>query len=391
MEPIDNFLEASEEHLRQKLPTQNGAVRAGEITLEAFMAWAESFLGAYPASLNDRELAKRALTQVFLVINSAERHHIEAGAQPGDGLLATKGLDLVQRLSTVAGHPPFPTAYTYWLWNATNPLTFTGTEGERYFNYSVAATNKGQGASNEAIRSICSGDLPTGTTQANDAIAFAASQYTKLRATYEEFLKHMSVDNFLAGWRQYLLHWHVNGLKHGPINAVNISSAISADFLLGTVESFYETIVIERFPYLLDDDRAEVVVDMQMDSLTTCLLRALNIPVERVQASDMATLAGDFAAATTSIKRTGFAYAALVEAVASLSAKHYGLIHTYLVQGQKGYSPEYLQSLPVPAGSGVSHTGHGVTKRIHDMRQRHPVIAPLVAAIRLYERSYAAA
>jgi len=390
-----------EDWVSNEIPNFNNAIEMGSKQSDDLMAalhpWVRRLHAEIsPGSISQKE-ARKAIQLIGFAVSSLERHYQSEKLQVGTAILRLGVVnELLSDLSIPAKHPPRDTHYTYWLWNnGQRPLTFTGDDQEIFFNRVVNRTHELHEDSCQNLRPLCLGELDLRSTEA--ALAVTASSDNSLEL-YERFRSFMSKDEthdrrmmepqfFMTRMRTYLPTYPINGVTWAGVNAANLAAQMQLDYLVGVVLPEYDVTVRGRLPYLTEEDRKNLEVDMVIPSLSDRLIEELALTRESLEFLDASDLANYIFTQSVDIQRILFSYKKLVHANAKLSAIHWALIQNYLVKAAADLTAEEKAKLSVAPDRGTGGKTHAQTQAIMRMRKEHPIFGKLTAAIDIVEKA----
>jgi hypothetical protein len=383
--------------VRIELPTLNTAVELkrspmGVLVVQALpvvtdaVAEARSRIGRI-----DRGAALEYLQLLGFVLSSVERHSQAAGSKPGEGK-AQLGLldDLLIDLGRVAQHPPRDTDTTYWYRNRQALLSFTGDAQEAHFNFIVNLQREVQSAACRLLRPICLQEMSVSSPEAADALRRAADGLERMVDGYRSFTEpgpdgtpRFSPGFFMRSMRTYLVTYPVGDETWAGPNAANLVANMMLDYMAGVTEPWYAEVVQTRWRYLTRADQIELEAEMKCVSLTERVIHALGFDASQILSTETETLARCIAASTVNVKQVLCAYYLLMAPITQGAGVHFRLIKDYLIRNSASLTPAEQKSLPVNPGHGTGGMDHDKTRAIMQMRQKHPVVSKLIAAIRL--------
>lgn len=383
--------------VERALPALNNATEAGSLgpgdVLVAVKYNTKNLIAAFGNSAGglSRTTARTILQPLFFCMSSIERHYQANGAAQGYGLQQLRPLtNLVQKLATVADHIPRDSVYSYWLWNRTPPvLTFTGDDQERFFSAAVVRTDDLNLATCALLRPICTGDLPVFTPEAIRAMEHATTNMLGIKGLYNSFMvvdpllgrRPIEPEFFALRMRSYLTTYPVGGQLWSGVNAGNLCSQIQADYLIGTVTDWYaKEVVPRRWPYLIPNDRRALEQDMAQPSIFDRIVQGLGSSYTRLTSHH--SLLAQRLTVVRGAQSALDAYGRLVQANASQSATHYGLIINFLQKIESKLAQNGEKHLLVSTKAGTGGMPHDMTRQIMEMRRNHPTISPLLNAAR---------
>lgn len=371
-----------------ELPRLNVALDAGTMPVTDFAQHARSALATIRPedTLTLARLPRTAGCELLHLVGflacSIEHHTQQAGREPGEGLALVPGLeDALAALSVAAKLPPNLGLHGYWLANRdAEPLSFTGDDQERFFRRMVVEINELHERTAALLRPLTSGRVALTDPAAAKALERAAALQGEVHECYRGFRVRgardqfqMTIAFFRDVMRTYLVSFPVHGTTwHGP-NAANVAAQASVDFLIGIVVPEYVSHVSERMNYLTDEERDQVREDLRAASVLARLLAALGLKAADVETMDEAAL-GAVLAHHPDLADTLRAFARFERAAGGASGAHFGLILTYL---GKGDATADGTQRAVDAGHGTGGRTHEQTKRVMEMRNRHPVARKL--------------
>jgi hypothetical protein len=395
------FLVAFRAWIRTELPRLNSAVEAGAELggfLSAVQPWMTKFERLIQPVIQElsRFEARDALQLASFVVGSTERHFQARQLQPGLGLCQFGNLDqMLVELGRIAGHPPVGSHYTYWIWNdETSPILFTGDDQETHFSRVVRTTERLHQDSCQALRPICNLACEFSSSVATAAIMRAARNTAELCGEFSSFIKEIDgvwafqPDFFTRRMRTYLPTYPVCGTEWSGVNAANLASQMSMDFLLGTTSQKYMGTVRERWRYLTLEDQIALDRDMHLASLTSIAMTTSGLDGSVIQSVSDEELVNVISSQPDNIREALLAYEQLFNAWARLTGIHWMLIYHYLIEPTSRMSREEIASLPVRPDMGTGHMSHADTMSIRDMRRKHPVAGKLASAIAVARRTH---
>lgn len=394
---IDAYLCRLASATRKTLPELNDAIEAGltpaETLHHAFRPWVTdiSALVGQPLGTVRKWEARQFLQLYGFWLSSMERHSQAAGGIPGQTIAEFTHLDdALDLLGQIAQHPPRDSHYSYWLWNqGETAMIFTGDPQERIFNEIVNLTHQLHSLSCDALRPLCQGDVSPFSLHGQGSLAFATCNTLAIRDRFRAFMKKVDEHHwaltphfFMTRMRTYLTTYPIKGLSWGGVNATHLVAQAQMDYLLGTTDEHYRHTVGERFRYMTAEDQVALQRDMLLPSLTTRILAHLGLSAHEMTSADPETVDQIILVQPDPILETLVRYVDLIDAAAKLTATHWSLIVNYLIKPAQHLTPEVRNRLPVDPTKGVSDQGFENPQQIRDMRRHHPVVTPLVEAIR---------
>lgn len=382
-ETLDSLIRGATDFVRHELPQLNRAAEeSGDATLvisaaEPLLARVKTYV-ANPDVALTRRAALRLLQLVSFVVSSAERHLQTAREPAGAAVIRLSMTETLVRLGRIARHNPRDSHISLWLDNRRDPLTFRGGTGEVLFNENVNITQDFYEVSASTLYPIGNGDVPLSSEAAHDAILFAKVNVERVHFAYRRFMESalLTPDDFFR-FRQYLTKYPVEGRMWSGPNAANIIGQVQLDYTIGTVEDFYKEVIAARWDLWSDEERMAVSTDMARPSLFTQLLSGLRIADEaqNLTINDLVMAMQErpeYLPAAEGIAK-------LVAEAAHLSAYHFALIANYLMKPK--FPPEMVENAIVPPTLGTGAHNHDETRRIMEMRTKHPLGAKIVAAV----------
>lgn len=369
---MECFLQNFKNWLLNKLPVYNTEIEQSNIELIDLIlpvkAFAQIFHSKFGMVLPF--LAKKQALQILqyfgFCISSIERHLQAEGKLPGSSFKYFQGLeDILLDLGKISNHVPRDSHYTYWLSNQIDGeiITFTGSDQEKYFNKSVNLTHELFNRSCELIRKLVDKDIPLWSLEAIENLEKIESNYKKVWDQYKGFtllnkdsnLLNMEPHFFMKRMRTYLTTYPIGGVTYSGPNAANVAAQPRIDYLVGIVNDSYYNIVEQRMLYMHEDEKNNMVIDMQKISLTDLLYFHLHDEVDN------------------EIKfKILIAYKKILKATSLLTNLHMGLIHRYLTKAAENLTPEEIAKLPVKPTHGTGGKTHDETAEINLMRTSNP-------------------
>jgi hypothetical protein len=174
--------------------------------------------------------------------------------------------------------------------------------------------------------------------------------------------------------------FEVNGVEWHAANAANIVEQAILDFTIGIVDDEYVAHVQEGMAYMTPEEREMLQETMRRPSVLERIQQALGLTTEDIERIDVEALAAVLAE-KAGMRSTLEAFSEFKTAAASAAGAHYGVIVEYLMRSEKGSTADEART--VSASHGVGGRTHVQTKRIRDMRAKHPVADKLCAATKL--------
>jgi hypothetical protein len=150
------------------------------------------------------------------------------------------------------------------------------------------------------------------------------------------------------------------------------------DCMIGIVSDDYIKHVQERMRYMAPEEREAVLDAIRSPSVLDRILEELSLTREDVLGMPAEALAARLQTAPE-MRRTLQAFRDFKEAAAAASGAHYGLIIEYLVKSENGTCGRRV----VDPTRGTGGRTHAETKRVQEMRARHPVAHEICVATRL--------
>lgn len=395
MAALEEFARQYAQWTQDEIPRRNGAIEAGQETVEQLVVavgpWIEQLLGEALSSSLDRGQARELLKLLGFSLSSIERHTQTRGERPGAGLARLPGTDpLLLLLGAVGQHPPRDTDRTYWALNGgERPLTFTGDRQEMLFNRIVNQTITLHGESVALLRPISDGRVPMLDPEASARLSQVAANTRTLWEAFGLFMVRMedgawamTPDFFMRRMRTYLPSYPVAGRLWTGVNAANIPEQMEFDFLLGTVNDHYSSIVLHRLPYLTQEDQQALLQDVGRTSITARMLAALGLTADQVVALDEVSLKRHLAQQPPEVAGVLQAYTEVVAQAHKLTSRHWALIVNYLIRPSAKLSEEERAHMAVRPDGGTGKMGHDETYGISEMRSKHPIAGKLVECVK---------
>ena len=334
----------------------------------------------------DRHRAREALAMLAFCACSLERATQAAGHDPGDGVQLVPGLaDAMTALAVPAEMPPNLSAAGYWTDNNGGRwISFTGDPQERFFRdmvNAICAEHANAVRHLEMLRHVrlTSAHAAQMLRAAAEAQKKVKRHYTRFRNTGDHRNLDMTVDFFKNIMRTFLVAFPVNGVMWRSANAANVVEQALIDFTIGIVDDHYIKQVQERIRYMAPEERQAILDAMRSPSVLDRILDEMAITAEEVAAMPVDALSARLQA-TPEMCRTLQAFRDFKEAAAAASGAHFGLIVEYLVRSEDS-TPGATR--PVDPGHGTGGRTHDETKRVQEMRAKHPVAHKICIATKL--------
>ena len=384
-------LAAVEDWIVDGLPYWNNRLLGGTAPIHAFADELRDRLnpileiGLLDLARANRDRARKALAMLAFCACSIERAVQTAGHDPGDGVKLVRGLaDAMTALAVSAEMPPNLSAAGYWTANTrVRWISFTGDPQERFFRDMVSAICVEHAIAIERLEMLQHVRLTS--ARAADLLREAAATQKKVKGYYARFRNtidrhnlEMTVDFFKNIMRTFLVAFPVNGVMWHSANAANIVEQALLDFMIGIVNDDYIRHVQERMRYMAPEERQAVLDAMRSPSVLDRILDEMSLGPEDVLTMPVEVLATRLQA-TPEMCRTLQAFCEFKEAAAAASGAHFGLIVEYLVKSEDGTGGERA----VDPGHGTGGRTHAETKRVQEMRAKHPVADKICMATRL--------
>jgi hypothetical protein len=388
---LDRGLAAVEDWIVDGLPYWNNRLLGGTASVHAFADELRDRLnpilriGLLGLARADRDRAREALAMLAFCACSIERATQTAGHDPGDGVKLVLGLaDAMTALAVSAEMAPNLSQAGYWTANTgIRWLSFTGDPQERFFCDMVNAICDEHGVAIEQLEMLKHVRLTS--VQASHLLRKAAETQKKVRRYYARFRNtvdrhnlEMTIDFFKNIMRTFLVAFPVNGVTWKSANAANVVEQTLLDFTIGIVDDDYIKHVQERMRYMAAEERQAILDAMRSPSVLDRILEELSLTPADVLAVPVDALAARLRA-TPQMCRTLHAFREFKEAAAAASGAHFGLIIEYLVKSEDGTGGRRA----VDPGRGTGGRAHGETKRVQEMRAKHPVAHNICIATRL--------
>jgi hypothetical protein len=388
---LDCGLAAVEDWIVDGLPYWNNRLLGGTASVHAFADELRDRLnpilkiGLLDLARANRDRAREALAMLALCACSIERATQTAGHDPGDGVKLVLGLaDAMTALAVSAEMPPNLSAAGYWTANTrVRWISFTGDPQERFFRDMVDAIRVEHAIAIEHLEMLKHVRLTS--TQASDRLREAADTQKKVKRYYARFRNtvdrhnlEMTIDFFKNIMRTFLVAFPVNGVIWQSANAANVVEQALLDFVIGIVNDDYIKHVHERMRYMAPEERQAILDAMRSPSVLDRILEEMSLRPEDVLAMPVDALAARLRA-TPEMCRTLQAFRDFKEAAAAASGAHFGLIIEYLVKSEDGAGCRRA----VDPGHGTGGRTHAETKRVQEMRAKHPVAHKICIATRL--------
>jgi hypothetical protein len=388
---LDRGIAAVEDWIVDGLPDWNNRLLGGTASVQAFADELRARLdpilkvSLLELARADRELAREALAMLAFCACSIERATQTAGEDPGEGVTLVPGLgDAMTALAVPAQMPPNLSVAGYWTANTrARWLSFTGDPQERFFRDMVNAICEQHAVAVEYLEILKQVRL-TSTLAADLLRAAADSQrkvkhsYTRFRNTPERRHLEMTIDFFKNIMRTFLVAFPVNGVMWQSANAANVVEQTLLDFMIGVVDDDYVKHVQERMRYMAPEEREAILAAMRSPSVLDRILDELSLTPHDVVAMPVDALATRLGA-RPEMRRTLQAFRDFKEWAAAASGAHFGLIIEYLVKSEDGTGGRRA----VDPGHGTGGRTHAETKRVQEMRAKHPVAHKLCLATKL--------
>jgi len=396
--------------VRERLPDLNGRTESGQ-DLRVITRLARKEVKRLRTATHDthgglerlgQREARHALQLLDFIVGSIERHHQSAGHGAGSGLGSLPGAEqLMLDLGRAAQHPPKGSAYTRWVWND-DELSFTGDEQEHLFDDVVRATHDLLESAGGALRRVVHGEARLSSRSGWDALEYAANRVQRCHEEYKRLKARKSGDDnapafsprfFATRMRLYLPTYAIAGTVWDGVSAANLTAFWSVDFLIGCVSGArdysvggarhgtYADLVTHKAVNVPREEQVLLSADMEAGSVLDHILRELALNPRDLPNHDEAHLARLLAMRPALLNALP-AFERMMAAWGSLSGYHLALIKSHLTKVAEGLSPEELESLGVPPDRGSGGLDLSEVRAITMMRQRHPVLRPLLAAVR---------
>lgn len=381
--------------VQSELPIINSAIEGGTAGPHELVSRLRPILAAVREEAKaamplERQPARRLLQLLGFAISSVERHFQAAGEEPGTGKGLLGPLDeFLIRLAHFGKHPPRDSDTTYWYLNDPCTFTFTGDLQEAHFNRIVNLQRRVQSAACHLLRPICAGILPVSSPDAVLSMSRAAEGLEQLLEGYRSFTEpvnggyRFSPDFFMRRMRTYLVGYPIGGrLWSGP-NAANLAANMSLDYLTGVTAPEYAEVVKSRWCYLVKEDQDELEADMRSVSLSERVVQAAGLNFGLVSDSTPEDLARHISGQPIEIDNMLNAFRDIMSPLTQATGIHFRLIKDYLIRNAEKLSPEEYDALPIKPDKGTGEMAHAQTRRIMEMRRKHPIVSKLLAAVRI--------
>lgn len=342
----------------------------------------------------DKQTARQYISILGFIASMVERHSQLNGYRPGEGIEALgcyMGSTLTT-LSHIAKHPPRDSHYTYWLWNNDPVINFNGDRGENLFRDAVVTQSENLDKACNALMiltdegyDLCDPQTSTKLVYAKQQIEGIHDQYRRFQEKDADGERGMTVYSFTARLRTFMPAYPIADRMWTGVNAANLREQMHFDYLMGYPLAWYAPIVEKRLPYMTTEDSYVLNRDMYKPSLTDRILGELNLNpdfVKTAHVSDLATWIGT--KASPELFQMLLGYSALHHEYTQLSAYHWAQIVYYLKRASQHLTPEQqveLRHMPIQPDSGTGGSSLDEVHHIFEMRQKHPIIKPLVDAI----------
>lgn len=378
--------------VRDELPGLNAAVEMDVLEPEALVEDFRSLIARLAPDYLSRWQARQHLQLIGFGLSSIEKHFRECGHPPGYALAQFDGLEtLLLKLGDLAAHPPRDSHYTYWLWND-GSLSFTGDPQETFFYDMVCLTHVLHSESLDAIRPLCTGNVPLDHASVVERLQETAANLAQLHTGYRAFMqrgpdgqRNMEPVFFMRRMRTYLPTFPIGGMEWGGVNAANLAVQMQIDYLIGAVNDDYAHVVEGRWRYLTVEDQAALALDMQLPSLLDVLLCAMHMTPDTLLSRPVQDVARCIAELTAPEQDALAAYRDIVVNAGKLTAMHWALIQNYLVKPSQQLSPEEKAKMAVSPDEGTGKASHAETEAIMRMRREHPHAWKLVDAVEVFQ------
>ena len=395
MNELDRGVAAVEDWLVDGLPGWNNRLLDDTAPVRAFADELRGRLnpilkiGLLELARADRDRAREALALLAFSACSLERATQTAGQDPGEGVALVPGLaDAMTALAISAQMPPNLSAAGYWTANTRERwISFTGDPQERFFRDMVNAICVQHAIAIEYLEILEHVRL-TSTLAADLLRAAAEAQkqvkrfYTRFRNSADRRNLEMTIDFFKNVMRTFLVAFPVNGVSWQSANAANVFEQALLDFMIGIVDDEYVKHVQERMRYMAPEEQQAILDALRSPSVLERILEELSLTPREVVALPAEALATRLRA-DPEMCRTLEAFREFKEAAASASGAHFGLIVEYLVKSEDGSGGRRA----VDPAHGTGGRTHDETKRVQEMRAKHPVAHKLCVAARVASAS----
>jgi Domain of unknown function (DUF1864) len=387
---LDDGLTAVEDWMVDGLPHWNNRLLGGTASVHDFAGDLRGRLkpvlevALLDLARTERERAREALTLLAFCACSIERATQTAGDEPGEGVKLVPGLaDAMTALAVSAEMPPNLSVAGYWTANRrARWLSFTGDPQERFFRDMVGAICAEHAIAVEYLEILRHVRLTS--SLARDLLRAAAETQRKVKRSYARFRNtgeremEMTIDFFKNVMRTFLVAFPVNGVVWQSANAANVVEQALLDFAIGIVDDEYVKHVHERMRYMTPEERQALLGAMRSPSLLDRILDEIALTPQDVVAAPVDALAARLRA-NPELCRTLEAFRDFKETAAAASGAHFGLIVEYLVRSEDGSGGRRA----VDPGHGTGGRTHDETKRVQEMRAKHPVAHKICLAARL--------
>lgn len=386
--------------LRGKLQIYNNSLDAGGVGFETMAREFASLLRPdriaqfLDVSAHSPEPASRLLQRVGFLVSSLERHSQGAGGMPGAALNQFPGLaSRLAQLGAAAGRPPRDDHYSYWVWNASSPITFTGSKAELAFNHAVNQTEWLATAAADMSIDLRIGALEFSNPDASDALVSAAANADQLRHVFAMLNKPQEGEQeaiinprSFSQFRNYLLSYPIEGVMYPGPNAAYVAGFSRLDISIGAYEPGLPEIVHMRLKHMNKHDSVLVRRELTLPTLADLAARKLGLTATAAATLSAQELAARLSALDKNALETFRAFNRLVVAFKAASAVHWGSIRRNLVLADKKLSADEIARLPVKPNVGVSGTHLDATRKLNDARQEHWTATTLSKAIRMLDQ-----
>jgi hypothetical protein len=388
---LDCGLAAVEDWIVDGLPSWNNRLLGGTASVHAFADELRDRLdpilkiGLLDLARASRDRAREALAMLAFCACSVERATQTAGHDPGEGVKLVPGLaDAMTALAVSAEMPPNLSAAAYWTANSrVRWISFTGDPQERFFRDMVDAICREHAIAIEHLEILKHVRIGSATTA--DLLRAAADTQKKVKRYYARFRNmgdrhnlEMTVDFFKNVMRTFLVAFPVNGVVWRSANAANVAEQTLLDFMIGIVDDDYINHVQERVRYMAPGERQAILDAMRSPSVLDRILEEVSLTSKDVLAMPVDAVAARLQT-TPEMCRTLHAFRDFKDAAAAASGAHFGLIIEYLVKSEDGAGGRRA----VDPGHGTGGRTHAETKRVQEMRAKHPVADKICNATRL--------
>jgi Domain of unknown function (DUF1864) len=388
---LDCAIVAVEDWIVEGLPYWNNRLLGGTASVHAFADELRDRLnpilkiGLVDLARANRDRAREALATLAFCACSIERATQTAGHEPGDGVKLVPGLaDAMTALGVSAEMPPNLSVAGYWTANTrARWISFTDDPQERFFRDMVRAICVEHAIAIERLEMLKHVRLTS--AQAADLLREAADTqknvkryYVRFRNTVDRHNLEMTIDFFKNIMRTFLVAFPVNGVIWRSANAANVVEQALLDFIIGIVNDDYITHVQERMRYMAPDEREAILDAIRSPSVLDRILEEMSLTPEDVLAMPVDVLAARLQA-SPEMCQTLQAFRDFKEAAAAASGAHFQLIIEYLVKSENGTGGRRA----VDPGRGTGGRTHAETKRVQEMRAKHPVAHKLCIATSL--------